>query len=256
MRKNKERRGANRSLFIMVVGILAAVLPVIMKADMLKWGFASVFVGGIVAITSFFVFLMFNRRAGVYERMFSGENLLAYWRYSKDFWQKENKEDLEETGMAKIAGFFLGGIFALIGIVIFFIDTEENGLFLLIMLGVGAFIIIIGLIASAAESKRLISAQPEAIIACEGLFYKNILYTWNSRAVSYLESVSKHPTEPNEILFVLRQLRSGNVSITHFHRHFISIPVPPGQEQSADDIIQYFKLPISEELQECVKKDR
>lgn len=255
VRRNKERRNANISLFIMFVSILAVVLPFILKADMMQWGFASAFAGGTIAIIAFFIFLMFNGRAGVQERMFSGENLLAHWQYTYEFWQQENKEDIESSGIGKIVGFFFGGIFSLIGFVVFAANTRKNGLFLMIMLGIGIFFIIIGFISSVVERKRLVSALPEAIIARDGLFYKNILYTWNSHNVSYLESVTMHPATPNAILFVLRQLSGGTVSITHYHRFFISIPVPPGQEQTAYNIIQYFKLPMSQDLWENIQRE-
>jgi len=243
--KNKERRSANVSLIIILTGILAAALPFILKADLIRWGFGVAFVGGSTALIAFFVFLMFNGRARVRERMFHNENILAHWQYSKEFWKQVSKEDMEDSGIGKVFGFFFGGIFILIGIIIFAIDTEENGLFLLIMVGMAIIFIIIGFISSGAEKRRINSALPEVIIAQDGLLFKNILYTWNSRAVSYLESVTMHPVEPNTILFILRQFSGGVLKIVHYHQFFIPIPIPPGQEQTAFSIIQYFNLPMT-----------
>ena len=246
--KNKERKNANVSLIIMIIGLLAAVLPSVLKADMLKWGFAVSFVGGITGIITFIVFLMFNGRARIRERMFHNENVLAHWQYSREFWDQIYKEEMKDSGIGKIFGFFFGGIFTLIGIIIFAADTEENGLFLLIMLGVAVFFIIIGFVSSAASKKRIKTSLPEAIIAQEGLFFKNILYTWKSKGISYLESVTMDPVAPSTILFVLRQLSGGAaVGIPHYHQFFLPIPIPPGQEPTAYSIIQYFNLPMAQE---------
>jgi len=253
--KNKERRSANVSLIIMVIGILAAALPFILNVDMVMWGFGVAFIGGTTALITFFVFLMFNGRAGVRERMFRDENILARWQYSKEFWEQEYKEDMKDSGIGKIVGFFFGGIFTLIGIIFFAIDTEENVLILLIMLGIAVFFIIIGFISSGAEKRRINSSLPEAIIAQEGLFFKNILYTWNSRAISYLESVTMHPTQPTTILFVLRQLSGGGLSMTRYRQFFIEIPIPLGQEQTAFSIIQYFNIPMTQENVEKMQQE-
>jgi DNA-binding transcriptional regulator of glucitol operon len=241
--KNKERKSANTSLILMIIGILAAALPTLLKADMNRWGFGVSFMGGMLAVTTFFVFLMFNGRAKVRDRMFGQQNILAHWQYSKEFWDQITKEDQKDSGVGKVFGFVFFGIFTLIGIIVFVTDPEENGVFLLIMLGIGVFFILIGFLSVRAEKKRISESLPEAIIAQEGLFYKNTLYTWNSKNIAYLESVSFHPQEPSTLLFALRQLSGGRGTV-RYHPFSISIPIPPGQEQTAINIIRYFNMPI------------
>ena len=242
--KNKERRSANISLFIMLVALIVAFAPIITKADMMDWGFAATTFGGIIALISLIVFIMYNGRAKVFSRMFTGENILAHWQYSREFWQAISKEDMESSGIGKIAGFFLGGIFLLIGIIVFAADTDENKGFFLLMLCIAVFFVIIGFVSSAMEKKRIRDSLPIALIAKEGVFYKNILYTWNTPAISYLESVTFHPVQPSTLLFVLRQL-SGRIA--HYHRFNISIPIPPGEEYSVNNIVSFFNLPMSED---------
>ena len=191
---NKERRSANISLLLMAIGTLMVILPGIWNADMTGWGYGMAFLGGALALTAFFIFLMFNGRAKVWNRMFRQLDVIAKWNYSKAFWTRVFQEDLADAGIGKIVGFFFAGIFSLIGVVIFAIDTEENGVFLLIMLGIAVFFIIIGFISTRTEKKRAFSSPPEVVIAKDGLFFKNTLYTWQARPFSYLESVSIHPT--------------------------------------------------------------
>lgn len=245
IRKNKERRSANVSLAVILLGFSGVVIPFMANFDMIKGGYASIVIGAIVGITAFLIFLMFNSRARVMENMFSDSNLLAHWQYSQEFWQEETREDIKDTGVAKIIGFVLGGIFLLIGIVVLAADPDDNGAFFLIMLGVAVFFVIVGFVAAAANKRKLQSALPEALIAREGVYFKGELYTWNQPVVSYLECVAADPAAPNKILFVFRQLggRAG-----HYHQHFVSIPVPPGQETSANQIIQFFNMPMTQEM--------
>jgi hypothetical protein len=56
-----------------------------------------------------------------------------------------------------------------------------------------------------------------------------------------------HPAEPNTLLFVTRQLKGGGLNRVHYPPVYLPIPVPPGQEQSAESIIRFFNLPLSQE---------
>ena len=53
------------------------------------------------------------------------------------------------------------------------------------MLGVAVFFVIIGFISVGSEKRRAKASAPEAIIAQDGLFFKNTLTTWNNHAISY-----------------------------------------------------------------------
>jgi len=254
--KNKERRSANISLFIMFIGIFAAVFPFALNVGLDDgWGIFVAFAGAFIAVTGFFIFLMYNGRAKVRAKMFNNENILAHWQYSKEFWDQVTKEDIKDSGLGKVFGFFFGGLFAVIGIIVFFFNTDDNGVFLFIMLGAAVFFVIIGFLAASVEKKRAANSLPEVIIAQDGLFYKNILHTWNAKAISRLESVSMHPAEPNTLLFVTRQLKGGGLNRVHYPPVPLSIPIPPGQEQSALSVINYFNMPLASVPWEEIQKD-
>ena len=254
--KNKERRSANISLAIMLIGIFAAVFPFALNVGIDDgWGIFLAFAGGFIAITCFFVFLMYNGRAKVRAKMFNNENILAHWQYSKEFWDQVTKEDIKDSGLGKVFGFFFGGLFAVIGLIVFFLNTDDNGVFLFIMLGAAVFFVIIGFIAASVEKKRAANSLPEAIIAQEGLFFKNTLHTWNAKAISHLESVSMHPTEPNTLLIVTRQLSGGGINRVHYPPVPLAIPIPPGQEQSAFSVINFFNMPLAPGVWEETQED-
>jgi hypothetical protein len=248
--KNKERSNASLSLLIFILSVIAALIPFLLEADMERWGFGVVMVSGVTGLTSLVVFLMFNGRARVWDSMFNKENILAHWSYSEEFWDKVSAADAKDAGIGRIIGSILGGIFLLTGIVVYAAGNDEDGIFMMIMSGIAVFFVVIGFISAAAEKKRVRNSIPEVIIARQGIFFKNTLYTWNNKAISYLESVSMHPAEPSTLLFVLRQLSGARGHAFHFHQYQIPVPIPSGQQQSADELIRYFDLPMADKADE------
>ncbi len=238
---NREKRSARISLAVMILGILALVVPSAIQADMMQWGFAVSFLGAVLAITAFFVFLMFRGRVRVRDRMFDPRNILAHWQYDREYWVQVVREEHGDVGISKIAGFVLAGVFLLIGIVVFAADPDDTGLFLVIMGGLAVLFVFVGFLAARAAKRRIDTALPEAIISREGLLFKNVLYTWNARKIAYLESVCFHPTEPSMLLFVIRQLSGGGaVNAVRYHPMEVAVPIPPGQEPTADQVVRFF----------------
>jgi uncharacterized membrane protein HdeD (DUF308 family) len=244
--ENKERKNVKISFTVMLIGILAAFMPFILNADMESYGFAVSFAGLLLAITSFIVFLMFRGRAKVLEGMFYDDMVLAHWTYPEEFRDRIREQDKEDSKIGRTVGYFLGGIFALIGLVFFAADPDENTLFLFILLGIAVFFIIIGYVSAAMERKKAETLIPEAIIAKDGVIYKGVLHTWNAPSIAYLESVSLHPAIPGTILFVIKRLSGTRATLIRYRRTYIAIPIPPGQEVSAEHIVDHFALPMSE----------
>lgn len=246
MRKNRERRSANVSLIFLLLGIAMVAAPFAAKADMMEWGFASIFIGGFIVLVSFVCFLIFNGRAIVQSKILRGENILVHWQYDPDFWSKEIAEDIEGFKGAKIIGTVLGGIFALIGIIFLLSDPDDNQLFFFIMLGIGVFIFLIAVISSSIQKRRLLNEPGEAIIVRDGLYYRGVLVTWSGRT-SVLEGVSIDRRDPSRLLFAYRYLSGSRYRLPHMHPGTVSIPIPYGQEQAAYNIVGFYNMPLSEE---------
>lgn len=254
MVKNKERKSATISLTFVFISIIAGVLPFILEPEPEAWAFAEAFIALVVGLSSLLVFLMFQSRAKVLDRIFEGQNLLARFQYGEREWNRTVEGEIKDAGIGKIVGFFIGGIFLLIGFVLYLADPRDNGVFMLIMAGLCGFFIMIGFLSAAAAKKRIRGSLPEAVIAKDGLYYQNILYTWNNPTVSYLESVVLHPTQPGTLLFVLRQLSGGRSRIAHYHKHDIPIPIPRGCEVQAEGIVRYFNLPLKKDTLESTSE--
>ena len=237
-RQTQEHKSAIIALGIMLAAILAAVLPSVIQADMMQWGYAVSFIGVFIALSAFVVFLMFRGRATVRSHMLDPQKVLARWEYSKEFWTELVSEDQSDAGIGKIGGLALAGIFALIGFAVFLADTHDHGLFLILMLGIALFFVFVGFASSRAAKRRIENSLPEAVISREGLFFKNILYTWNARKVAYLESVGISPEQPTALVFGIRQLSRGWSNSVRYQLLEVSVPIPPGQEQAAEEIVR------------------
>lgn len=255
IKNNRERRNANICLLVMILGIALIAASFLLDPELVNGGVAFIFIGGIIAIIAFFTFLMFNNRAKVMERLFRDENILAHWRYSQDFWQNEIKEDLEDFAVGRIIALVIAGIFFLIGVAALLIDTD-NAAFAIIMIGVGLFILAVALLALSIQKKRLLADAGEAIICNEGLYFKSVLHAWNQKTVSYLEAVAIHPLEPDRLLFVYRQLSGSAAKAVNYPRHTISVPVPLGEEHTAERIAAHFNMPLTQDILDNIEADR
>ncbi len=247
--KTKERHNANLSLVFTLSGVIAAAAPFITGGDIAEWGGASLTGGVIMSVTAFITFLMFNGRAKVMSRIFSGDNVLVRWQYSEAFWEENIQNEMKDSGTMKIMGAVLGGIFAVTGAGFFIADPDDNGLTALIMLGLGGFFLILGFVSAAVDRRRLRRSPPEAVIARDGVFYQGALYIWNQPSIAYLEGVSVNPADPSRLLIVVAQLAG---RYAQYQQHFINIPIPPGQEQIANDVADYFDKPLSPDLEKKI----
>lgn len=239
--KNRERRDANISLIVLLIGGAMIGIPFLFEDSFMNWGYASMFVGAIVALTAFFTFLMMNGRAKVYKRILEEKNILAHWIYDPKFWRDYIAEDLAFTKTARWIAYGLGIIFVLIGFVVYVADPDENLMFFVIMFVVAVIIFIGANIGINVQKNRLTKGVGEAIIVKEGVYFKGTLYTWNQKAISYLEGVGINPTNAKELLIIFRHLGGRSA---RYIRNVIGIPIPLGEEERANRIVNFFNMPL------------
>lgn len=231
------------NLFFLLLGLCMMALPFALQADMIQWGFGCAFIGLIVFITTLILVPFFGKRAAIMAKIQRGEGILAWWRYPADIWEKQRQQEISDLSGIRIAGIVLGAIFALIGVVIFATDPEEMGLFLAIMLGIGVIIFLISQISSKTAKKRLMKTEDEAVIHAEGLFYRGELTTWG-RGLNRLKAVGFNMSDPSQILFCYRQFRRRGD-----RRTIAMIPIPPGQEAVAANLVGWYHLPMDQDWQ-------
>lgn len=242
--KNRERRDANISLIFLLIGVTMISIPFLFEDSFMNWGFASMFVGVIIALTAFFTFLMMNGRAKVYKHILEEQNMLAHWIYDPKFWKEYVAEDLAFTKTSRWLAYGLGLIFIIIGFVVYIADPDENLMFFIIMFIVAGIIFIGANIGISIQKSRLTKGVGEAIIVKEGVYFKGTLYTWNQKAISYLEGVGINPTNSGELLIVFRHLGGRSA---RYIRNVIGIPIPLGEEERALSIVNFFNIPLPQD---------
>lgn len=228
---------------LLILGLCMTVLPFALDADIMAWGAACAFVGFFIFLTSLILLPFFAKRAAVMNKIQKGEGILAWWRYPAEDWEKERKTQIADLGGMKIGGFVLGGIFLLIGIILFATDPDDMGMFLAIMAGIGLLMVVVSQLSAAAQKKRLAAIQDEAIVHTDGLFYRGELTTWGN-GMNRLKAVGWNMRDPSQLLFCYRQMRR-----TGDRRAVAMIPIPPGQEQVAANVVGWFNRPLDQSWQ-------
>ncbi len=231
------------TLVFLLLGLVMTVLPFALDADFTAWGGASAFVGFFILVTSLLLLPFFGKRVAVMNKIRKGEGILAWWRYPAEAWEKERREQIADLGGMRIAGLVLGGIFLLIGIVLFATDPDDMGLFLAIMAGIGLLMAAVSQLAAAAQRKRLLATEDEAVIHTDGVFYRGELTTWGS-GMNRLKAVGWNMRNPYQLLFCYRQMRR------HGDRRAVTvIPIPSGQEQVAAQVVGWYNRPLDQAWQ-------
>lgn len=241
--------GRNVTLALLALGLAMMLLPVALDLDMMNGGAASLFIGLFLFVCCLILLPFFQKRAVIMRQIHRQEGVLAWWRYPAAAWEKEKKKQIGELGAMRLGGFALAALFALIGLIVFFMDVEEMGAFLLIMLGIGAFFILFTQLAAIVSAKRLETTEDEAVIHTDGLFYRGSLTSWGG--MNRLEAVGWDPGNPSMLVFCYRQFQRHGMK-----RTFARIPIPEGCEQQAVSLVETYRLPLDETWQKRCAEEK
>ena len=246
---NTERKNAITSFVLMVVGIAVISFPIMTKADMMNWGYASIYVGGLLTAASLLSFWIFVRRAKVRGEMLSGKKVLAHWVFSGELKEKHRKEELENKKDSRVAGLVLGGILFVIGLVFLIADPQENKGFFLLITAIAAAMASIIFLVTGRYTKRLLREQSTVTFHPKGVYYRGNLIHWDG-LITRLESVLLDPSDSGTLVIVFNQLVGRRI---FRGRHVLKIPIPEGKEQEAFGVISSYDMPANEVIMEHLK---
>lgn len=237
--KNTEKRSLNISIIIALAGLMAAISPFVLQADMMAWGFAAVTLGGFVCLCGTVAVIAFKPRVDTMTSILDGEGIMARWTYGPSHKEALNEEAREDVGMMRVASAVLGGIFLVIGLVLFVVDPDENRLFLAIMGVVAAIIITTGQLAAWSRLRFIRQEDSDAIFHRNGVFYAGGLTTW-VRPFSKLRGVTVDPRAPETLIIAFLQLHG---RMPHFRMVSLQIPAPPGGTLEAQALAAAYAMP-------------
>ena len=222
---------------ITILSVLGIFAPGIFGIKGFDGGFAISFVCIFLAVIGIIVVVIYIGRARLLNRILSGENTLAHWKYSPEEWRKyTEKEYKEERQLKKGLFYVISGIAVLVGI-IFFLADHKGGLWVLVaMLGLVAIIAFTAWFTSWYNYRQNKKYLGETYITEEAVYINRQLHTWRGLGAR-LDSVNLSEGKPSRLL---RFVYSAPTR-TGMQEYKVNVPVPSGQDEAAEKIFKHFK---------------
>ena len=236
---NPDRKIAIVCLLICITAAAGAVMPSLVGMDMMQSGYALTCLAGFFAMSALVATLVFWARASAWDRLAQGQDVLAHWTYTEAERQAYAQVEFEEESTDKRnLWLVLVGIALLIGVIFFLADQRGGVVVLLVMLGL---IGVTGALAfgmprlALARNRR---AQGEAVISSNAVWLSGAMHTWKGWGAK-LESVRLREETPAilEIVYSTPN-RTGRQNTT------IRVPVPRGQEKTAQQVVAHLQTPL------------
>jgi len=234
---NPKRKVARFSWIITGLGLFLILGPMGLGwVEGMKGGFALAMGGLLVVTIGLTVFFLYRKLARQWDSITSGRDVLVHWTYSQSLWQDYTEKDYRADKRNKMTLFYIISAFAVFfGLLFFLLDREAGFIVLLIMIGL---IILVRLTAYLSiqyiyqQNRRV---KGEAFITPTAVLLNKQLHAWGSLG-STLEGVKFRPGRPALIEFAY-SAPSGRTMASYSVR----VPVPPGQEEAAQRVIEYFR---------------
>jgi hypothetical protein len=216
------------------------LLPSLTGMDMMSGGYALRFVGFFIVIAGLVTWWLYQGRAALLERIWSGQGLLAHWTYDVATARQHAEQAYAEQRSMHRGLFLLTAAMLLVAGFFFLIVPMLRGEDLIVggVLLYFAFIPFLGWIAWLTPRlayRRALQAGADAYIAQDGAYVAGALHAW-SQPFTRLERV--HLQLKREGLML--ELDIGNltrVGWVHYQTNTLSVPVPAGQEDQAEQIV-------------------
>ncbi len=226
---------------ITVLSIFGIFAPEIFGIEGFDGGFAISFVCIFLAIIGIIVMVIYSGRARLLNRILSGENILAHWTYSPEEWRQYTEEEYKEEKQSKKGLAVLISAIALLMGIVFFLADNENGIWVLVvMLALIAIIAFTAWFTSWYNYRQNKKYLGETYITDDAVYINRQLHTWRGLG-AMLDSVNLTKDKSQQLL---RFVYSAPTR-TGMQEYKVNVPVPRGQEGSAENIFKHFKDPVS-----------
>jgi len=223
-------------LILTIVFIFVIFLPSMLNLDMMRWGYG-------IGFISFFLVISFAICSGIFASMarrlniiFTDNNILAHWEYSKEEWIEYSKEEFKKQKSAKWGLFILtaiitvlvGGIFTL---------THRDAWKILLIVFVGLLLILAITVALTTKRKYLRDSKntnPEVYISLNGVYLSGEFHIWNF-LTSKLEEINFNE---NTMLIIINYSYMTRTGLSHYT---VRIPVPLSKIEDAKNTVNQLR---------------
>jgi hypothetical protein len=235
---NPPKRTALASFIVALSATAMIFVPEIVGINGFDGGFAISLVSLFVAIVAAIAGVMYLGYAGKLDKILRGEGILAHWTYSPEVWAEYTQKEYEEEKSEKKGLFLLVSGFALFfGILFWVLDAEAGFFVFLVMMG------LIGLVAFAWQFsawynyRQNIDGVKETYITKDAIYMNKKLVTWRTIFTSFDEVTQDKNHGLSMLVF-----KYTTTSRTGPQTYTTRVPIPPGQEENAKNIMQQINM--------------
>jgi hypothetical protein len=235
IKENPPKRTAFIWLGIAIAGIIIIFLPAMIGLDGFDGGFALSAGGLMVAITGFIAAGIYFKLARNVDSIMRNVDVLAYWTYSPEEWKQYTEEEHKEDAAAKRGLFFLIAIISVIVGIIMAIAIGENfHIIAFIILGIIAVAGLSAFFSTIASYRYNKKHHGEVYITPDGAYFNRQMHIWKGMGNQLEEIILDNDGTG------LTRLNITYSALAAYKRnsYTIRIPVPPGQEETAEKIVR------------------
>ncbi len=234
IRENPPRRTAFICIGIALLGLIIIFLPGIIGLDGFDGGFALSSLGVFVMIIGIVASVIYMKLARTLNRILTGDNLLAHWKYTPEEWRKYTEEEHAEDREARRGLFKLITIITVIvGIGLWIVKRDNPLLIIIICLGIIAIAGLSAYLSTMSNYRRNKKYPGEVYITRDGVYLNRQLHIWKGMG-NRLEDVAYDDTGPGR-----PRIKFDYSSPSRYSRNYYTarVPVPPGEDTHAQQIV-------------------
>ena len=240
---NSERPVFILGLVVAAIGIFLMLLPSLLEMDMMSGGYGLRFIGLFVTLCGLVVAWFYRARVTVLDRMLTGQGILARWTYEwAEYRGQVNKAYAQRSednrNLLKATAIIMLVVYAAVFTVPVLRGEDVLPLILLLYFGLLGVLAVPALGAPWLAHRRALQANPDTYISEEGVYLHGALHTWK-QPFWELKCVALDTRGDKRALeFDMRYLT--RLGWVHYETTTLTVPVPPGQEETADKVVRYF----------------
>jgi len=211
-------------------------LPFAIDMDMMNGGFALIFISFFVMLMGIITSVIYFVRAKTLDKLLSGQELLAYWTYNPQEWQRYTEKEFEISKFEKVPLLILVSVICLIIGGIFAIADPEAGLVVfIVMLGLITLLSGIVFVVPRLRHQHNQNSLGYAYIGTKGLYLNGYFHNWNMLGASLDSAAILMDEIPMLEINYSFPTRTGRQEET------VRVPIPQGQLAMAERIVYQIK---------------
>jgi len=239
MISNTQRRIVNRWYFITLFFLIAIFLPSQFGINGMDGGFAISFFAGFMVLMGIIIIFIYRSRAKQLDKILSGENRIALWKYTPEEWIRFVEADHEADKKLKRNLFYtIAVISVLVGV--FLTAVYKDPIVFIFIAGIIFIVAIPALWAPQYRFKKLKNSEAEILIAEKGLIIGKMFHLWIGLGARLDKVLISSDTDPVIITFYYSMPNRTGRQV-----EVARVPVPWGKYDEAVKIVNYFNSKIS-----------